>query len=210
MSQNESTERRDGDPAEHDENATAQSSAEASASAEANAGDRRADDAERADAESGDCENDGDNDHAPPESGDEAARLREAMLRMRADMDNREKRMEREMTKTRKFALEGLMRDLIPVLDSMDQALAASAANASGDAVREGLELTMKQALKVLDEHGLEVLDPVGQPFDPSWHEAVATQPAGDAPADSVLQVLQKGYRLNERLVRPARVIVAA
>ncbi|MGB0514194.1 MAG: nucleotide exchange factor GrpE, partial [Wenzhouxiangellaceae bacterium] len=65
-------------------------------------------------------------------------------------------------------------------------------------------------ALKVLGEHGLEVLDPVGQPFDPIWHEAVATQPAGDASADSVLQVLQKGYRLNERLVRPARVIVAA
>ena len=132
------------------------------------------------------------------------------MLRMRADMENREKRMEREMAKTRKFALESLMRDLIPVLDSMDQALAASTASASGDAVREGLELTMKQALKVLDEHGLEVLDPVGQSFDPSWHEAVATQPSGDAPADSVLQVLQKGYRLNERLVRPARVIVAA
>lgn len=134
----------------------------------------------------------------------ELAQLREAMLRMRADIDNREKRMEREMIKARKFAVESLLRDLVPVLDSMDQALAAGDAGAT-----EGMQLTQRLALKALADHGLEVLDPLGEAFDPSWHEAMTTQPAGQQPVDTITQVLQKGYRLNERLVRPARVIVA-
>ncbi len=142
--------------------------------------------------------NDQDNDQ------DEAAKLREAMLRLKAEMDNREKRLEREMIKTRKFAVERLVGDLIPVLDSMDQALAS--AEGAGT---EGLQLTRKQALQVLAGHGLEVLDPLGERFDPTWHEAIATQPSESDADDTVLQVLQKGYRLNERLVRPARVIVA-
>lgn len=138
------------------------------------------------------------------DSSGEVAQLREAMLRMRADIDNREKRMEREMVKARKFATEALLRDLVPVLDSMDQALAAGDAGAA-----EGMLLTQRLALKALTDHGLEVLDPLGEPFDPSWHEAMTTQPAGEHPVDTITQVLQKGYRLNERLVRPARVIVA-
>lgn len=138
------------------------------------------------------------------ESSDEAAQLREAMLRMRADIDNREKRMEREMVKARKFAIEALLRDLVPVLDSIDQALATG--DPSGV---EGMLLTQRLALKALADHGLEVIDPLGEAFDPSWHEAMTTQPAGEQPIDTITQVLQKGYRLNERLVRPARVIVA-
>jgi molecular chaperone GrpE len=141
---------------------------------------------------------------AAADSNGEVAQLREAMLRMRADIDNREKRMEREMVKARKFAIEALLRDLVPVLDSMDQALAAGDAGAA-----EGMLLTQRLALKALSDHGLEVLDPLGEPFDPSWHEAMTTQPAGEQPVDTITQVLQKGYRLNERLVRPARVIVA-
>jgi len=142
------------------------------------------------------------------DDSDELARMREAMLRLRAEMDNREKRLEREMAKTRKFAVERLVGDLIPVLDSMDQAL-ASAQGEDGGAGLEGMELTRKQALKVLGDHGLEVLDPLGEAFDPTWHEAITTQPSEEQPADTVLQVLQKGYRLSERLIRPARVIVA-
>jgi len=135
----------------------------------------------------------------------ELARTREAMLRLRAEMDNREKRLEREMARTRKFALEALLRDLVPVMDSIDQALAAD--DAAGD--EHGMALVRRQAVKVLGEHGLEVLDPEGQPFDPSWHEAVATEPRDDVEPDTVARVLQRGYRLNERLIRPARVIVA-
>lgn len=139
---------------------------------------------------------------------EELARMREAMLRLQAEMDNREKRLEREMAKSRKFALEALMRDLVQVLDSMDQALSSADAE-NARAAYEGLELTRKQALQVLTSHGLEVLDPVGERFDPSWHEAMATQPSDEFESDTVAQVLQKGYRLNERLLRPARVIVA-
>lgn len=138
---------------------------------------------------------------------DEVARLKEAMLRMRADMDNREKRLEREMAKARKFAVESLMRDLVPVLDSIDQALAAVDSDARS--AREGLELTRKQAIDVLGRHGLEVLDPVAERFDPTWHEAMTTQPSDEQEPDTIVQVLQKGYSLNERLIRPARVIVA-
>lgn len=142
-----------------------------------------------------------------PES-EELARMREAMLRLQAEMDNREKRLEREMAKSRKFALEAVMRDLVQVLDSMDQALSSADAE-NAQAAYEGLELTRKQALQVLTSHGLEVLDPVGERFDPSWHEAMATRPSDEFEPDTVAQVLQKGYMLNERLIRPARVIVA-
>ncbi|MDT8450744.1 MAG: nucleotide exchange factor GrpE [Wenzhouxiangellaceae bacterium] len=140
-------------------------------------------------------------------AADEVVQLKEAMLRMRADMDNREKRLEREMARARKFALESLMRDLVPVLDSIDQALASVDADAG--AAREGMELTRKQAIDVLARHGLEVLDPVGERFDPTWHEAMTTQQTSEQEPDTVAQVLQKGYSLNGRLIRPARVIVA-
>lgn len=149
-----------------------------------------------------------------PDQGDarddseELARMKEAMLRLRAEMDNREKRLEREMAKTRKFALESLLRDLVQVLDSMDQALAAADPD-DAESLYEGMELTRKQAIQVLGSHGLEVLDPVGEAFDPSWHEAMTTQPSDEQAPDTILQVLQKGYRLNDRLIRPARVIVA-
>lgn len=153
-----------------------------------------------------------DSESSESESGrtdaEELRRTREAMLRMQAEMDNREKRLEREVTKSRKFALESLMRDLVQVLDSMDQALSSADAENAKTAY-EGMELTRKQALQVLTSHGLEVLDPVGERFDPSWHEAMATQPSDDFESDTVTQVLQKGYRLNERLIRAARVIVA-
>ncbi|MEX2500697.1 MAG: nucleotide exchange factor GrpE [Wenzhouxiangellaceae bacterium] len=139
---------------------------------------------------------------------DELVRMKETVLRLQAEMDNREKRLEREMVKARKFALESLMRDLVPVLDSMDQALSSADAD-DAKAAYDGLELTRKQALQVLTSHGLEVLDPAGEKFDPSWHEAMATQPGDEYDPDTIVQVLQKGYRLNERLIRPARVIVA-
>ncbi|MGK7295204.1 MAG: nucleotide exchange factor GrpE [Candidatus Wenzhouxiangella sp. M2_3B_020] len=143
-----------------------------------------------------------------PDESEELARIKETMVRMQAEMENREKRLEREMAKSRKFALESLMRDFVQVLDSMDQALSSADREDAGVAY-EGMELTRKQAVQVLTAHGLEVLDPVGEPFDPNWHEAMATQPTEEQEPDTVFQVLQKGYRLNERLIRPARVIVA-
>lgn len=137
----------------------------------------------------------------------EVDKLREALLRTRAEMDNMQKRAEREMEKARRFQHEALMRDLLPVIDGLEQGLENAEA---GNSAREGLELTRKLLLKALADHGLEVLDPVGERFDPQWHEAMSMQPSEEAAPDTVLMVLQKGYRLNDRLLRAARVIVAS
>lgn len=137
----------------------------------------------------------------------EVDKLREALLRTRADMDNMQKRTEREMDKARRYRHEAIMRDLLPVIDGLEQGLE----NASeGDSAREGLELTRKLLLKALGDHGLEVLDPQGERFDPQWHEAISMQPDEAAEPDTVTMVMQKGYRLDDRLLRPARVIVAS
>lgn len=146
-------------------------------------------------------------DDAPAGREPEAEKLREALLRTRADMENMRKRAERDMEKARRFQHESIMRDLLPVVDGLEQGLENAA---EGDSAREGLELTRKLLLKTLEDHGLETLNPEGEPFDPQWHEAISMQPSEDAEPDTVLMVLQKGYRLNERLLRAARVIVAS
>lgn len=137
----------------------------------------------------------------------EVDKLRDALLRTRADMDNMQKRAERDMDRARRYQHEALMRDLLPVIDGLEQGLENAE---EGDASREGLQLTHKLLLKALSDHGLEVLDPVGERFDPQWHEAMSMQPSEDAEPDTVLMVLQKGYRLDDRLLRAARVIVAS
>jgi molecular chaperone GrpE len=137
----------------------------------------------------------------------EVEKLREALMRTRADMDNMQKRAEREMDKARRYQHEAIMRDLLPVIDGLEQGLENAA---EGDSAREGLELTRKLLLKALEDHGLEVLNPEGERFDPQWHEAMSMQPSEDAAPDTVLMVLQKGYRLDDRLLRAARVIVAS
>ncbi|QKK02382.1 MAG: nucleotide exchange factor GrpE [Pseudomonadota bacterium] len=140
------------------------------------------------------------------QNGLEVARLREALLRTRAEMENVQKRSERELERARRFQLEALMRDLLPVIDGLEQGLENAA---EGDSAREGLELTHRLLLKSLGSHGLEVIDPAGERFDPDWHEAMSLQPSDQAEPDTVLMVLQKGYRLHDRLLRAARVIVA-
>ena len=137
----------------------------------------------------------------------EITKLRDALMRTRADMDNMQKRAEREMDKARRYQHEAIMRDLLPVIDGLDQGLKSAE---QGDAAYEGLELTRKLLLKALADHGLETLNPEGERFDPQWHEAMSIQPSDEAEPDTVLMVLQKGYRLNDRVLRPARVIVAS
>lgn len=137
---------------------------------------------------------------------DEIASLREALLRTRAESENMQKRAERELEKFRRFSQERIMQDLLPVIDSLEQGLASGG---DADRVAEGMVLTRKLFLQALEKHGLEMLDPQGEVFDPNWHEAMATQPTGDAAPETVIQVLQKGFRLHDRLLRPARVIVA-
>ncbi len=141
------------------------------------------------------------------EAESQEAQLREALLRTRAEMDNLEKRTQREMEKARKFMFERVFKDLLPVIDSLDQGLEATGGDVDGD---EGLALTRKLLMQTLERHGLEAIEPMGEPFDPQWHEAMSAQPSDEHPAQTVLMVMQKGYRLNERLLRPARVIISA
>ena len=135
------------------------------------------------------------------------AQMQEERLRERAELDNQRKRLVRDVEMARKFANERLLGDLLPVFDSLDAGLGAAGSEASP--LRDGLELTYKQLLKVAADNGLQLIDPVGQPFNPDQHQAISRQDGSDAAPDTVVQVFQKGYLLNERLLRPALVVVA-
>ena len=138
----------------------------------------------------------------------EAEEHRERSLRLAAELENVRRRSARELDSARRFALERFTGELLPVADSLELALSSSE-DAPG-AVREGLEITLKQLRDVLARHHIEgVMPSAGDAFDPELHEAMATQPSDKAEPDHILHVVQKGYRLHDRLLRPARVIVA-
>lgn len=138
----------------------------------------------------------------------ELAKLREDTLRERADLENQRRRVVRDIENARRFANERVLGDLLPVMDSLEAGL-AQAGDAAGP-LREGMELTLRQLLKVAADHGLTVIDPVGQPFNPDHHQAMSMVPASDGqPENHVVQVYQKGWLLNERLLRPALVVVS-
>jgi molecular chaperone GrpE len=134
--------------------------------------------------------------------------LREESLRERADLDNQRKRLARDVDQARRFANERLLSQLLPVLDSLEAGLSVKADTA--EHLREGMELTLKQLLKVAADNGMTPIHPLGESFNPDWHQAISQVAAADAPAGSVVQVFQKGYALNDRLLRPALVVVAA
>ena len=137
----------------------------------------------------------------------EVALLRAESLRERADLDNQRKRVARDVEQARRFANEKLLGELLPVFDSLDAGL--NAAGSEPSPLREGLELTYKQLLKVAADNGLTLLDPTGQTFNPDHHQAISQVDAPGAAPGSVVQVFQKGYLLNDRLLRPALVVVA-
>ena len=112
------------------------------------------------------------------------------------------------MEKARKFALEKFVKELLPVVDSLEKALDAMSEGAS-EAHREGVSMTLKLQLDVLGKFGVEAVDPSGEPFDPQYHEAVTTAPSAELEPNTVMEVIQKGYLLNGRLVRPAMVVVS-
>ncbi len=137
----------------------------------------------------------------------ELEQTRADVLRERADLENQRKRVSRDLEQLRKFANERLLGDLLPVFDSLDAGLAAAGTDPSP--LRDGLELTFRQLLKVAADNGLSRVDPAGEAFNPEFHQAVSHVEAPGAAPDSVVQVFQKGYVLNERLLRPALVVVA-
>lgn len=129
-------------------------------------------------------------------------------LRAVAEMENFRKRTERELDNARKFAVERFAQELVPVGDALEAGINAGAAN-PGPALLEGAQATLRQLHHAFDKAGIKIIDPAGQPFDPEWHEAMVAQESRDQPADTVLSVIQKGYSLNGRLLRPARVVVS-
>ena len=130
-------------------------------------------------------------------------------LRAAAEIDNIRKRAGRDVENARKFALENFSRDLLAVKDSLEMGIQA-AESADVESLLEGKAATLKLLTTTLARFGIEELDPVGEPFDPEKHEAMTMQPSADAEPGSVLNVVQKGYALNGRLLRPAMVVVAA
>ncbi|MGQ9556424.1 MAG: nucleotide exchange factor GrpE [Desulfurispora sp.] len=129
------------------------------------------------------------------------------LARLQADFENFRKRTLREKEDLLKFAAEKLIGQLLPVLDNFERALAAP--EGDGAAFRSGVEMIYRQLMDILHREGLESLQCVGQPFDPSRHEAVMRQPAGEQPENTVLAELQKGYTLHGKVIRPAMVCVA-
>ncbi len=145
---------------------------------------------------------------------DEALRKAEeehdALLRARAEIENMRRRHEQELEKARKYALERFAQELLPVVDSLEMGVeAAQAENATLDKVREGTELTLKMLLNVLEKFGIEAVHPHGEPFNPELHQAMSTQESAEHAPNTVMNVMQKGYTLNERLIRPAMVVVS-
>jgi molecular chaperone GrpE len=125
-----------------------------------------------------------------------------------AELDNYRKRMEREIDQARKFAIERFAQELLTVGDALEAGIRAGKVN-PGPALLEGAEATLRELNRAFDKAGIKVIDPVGQPFDPNWHEAMVAQESPELPPNTVLSVIQKGYSLNGRLLRPARVIVS-
>ncbi|MBE0463452.1 MAG: nucleotide exchange factor GrpE [Halomonadaceae bacterium] len=129
-------------------------------------------------------------------------------LRAAAEAQNVRRRAEQEADKARKFALEKFVKDLLPVVDSLEKALESMQDGAS-DVHREGVSMTLKMQLDVLNRFGVESIEPQGEPFDPQVHEAMAMVPNPELEPNTVMDVMQKGYLLNGRLVRPAMVVVS-
>jgi molecular chaperone GrpE len=132
----------------------------------------------------------------------------EQVARLRAEFENMQRRVEREQHHFRSQANAGLIARLLPVLDNFERALAVGGNGMNGEALRDGIILIFRQLLDELRKEGLEAIDAVGEPFDPEVHEAVETEAESAMPPDTVTEELQRGYRLNSRLLRPSLVKV--
>ena len=133
------------------------------------------------------------------------------VLRIQAEMQNMRRRAERDVENAHKFALDKFSADLLPVVDNLERALSAiNTEDESQKAIAEGIELTLKSFLDVLVRFKIEAVDPAGEPFDANLHQAVSMVPNPDMEPNTVMDVFQKGYTLNGRLIRPAMVVVSS
>ncbi len=139
-----------------------------------------------------------------------ADKNQDAMLRTQAEMENLRKRQRRELENAHKFALDKIAMELLPVCDTLEMGVAAASAEEADVAkILEGSELTLKMLSQALEKFNIVEVNPLGGKFDPDLHQAISTQEGTDNEANTVINVLQKGYTLNERLLRPAMVIIA-
>jgi molecular chaperone GrpE len=175
----------------------------------------RAEDSEAQDSEAADSE--------PPRDGDEAAEevslearlddARDKYLRLAADFENYKRRVRRERQELYNYANEALIKELLETVDNLERALEhAQQSTEEGDSktLLEGVELTHRSLMQALDKVGVQVVSPEGAEFDPSVHEAIRQVPSDEHPTGSVVEVLQKGYLLKDRLLRPALVVVSS
>ena len=140
----------------------------------------------------------------------EAAENYDRLLRVSAEFENYKKRSARDMHDFRKFANQDLVKDLLPILDNLELALKSASENdKAADGLLEGIELTRKEILRVLEKHDVKQIEALGMPFDPSFHEAVMREETDDHPENTVTTELQKGYLMHDRLIRPSMVAVA-
>jgi molecular chaperone GrpE len=141
----------------------------------------------------------------------EAARNWDLYLRERAELENFRKRMQREKEDLARFANENLLREFLPILDNLERAVSHAKESPENDAagLLKGVEMTLGQFHKVLEKFGVAPVDAIGKPFDPAWHEAMGQLESREHPPNTVVQEMQKGFTLNDRLLRPALVLVA-
>jgi molecular chaperone GrpE len=131
------------------------------------------------------------------------------LQRTRADFENYQKRIHRDLAQERRYAYRPLALDLLPILDNLERAIAAAKQAGQSDALLQGVALVQGQFLEALRRHGITRIEAQGQPFDPHVHEAVMQQPAADVPPNTVVQVLEQGFQMHDQVLRPARVIVS-
>ncbi len=140
---------------------------------------------------------------------EQLAAARDQVLRAQAEAQNTKRRAEQDVEKARKFALERFTGELLPVVDNLERALEAAGQEAEVNSLAEGVELTLKSFFDAMGKFHIEVVDPEGEPFDPQLHQAMTMVENPDVEPNTVLTVMQKGYTLNGRLVRPAMVMVS-
>jgi molecular chaperone GrpE len=139
-----------------------------------------------------------------------AAQNYDSYLRAVAEQDNLRKRGQRDVEQALKYGLDRVLADLLPVKDSLEMALQSAGDKPEAAALRTGVDMTLRLLTQALERQGVKEISPAkGEAFNHEWHEAMATQESAEAPADAVLVTVQKGYQLNGRLLRPARVLVA-
>jgi molecular chaperone GrpE len=145
------------------------------------------------------------------DASEEVAALKDQLLRLHADFENLRRRTLREKEEAWRYGHENLVKDLLPTVDNLERAIDHARQNDGGDVegLLQGVELVLRELQGVLGRHGVEEIEAEGKSFDPSVHEAMAQAPDDSVPANTVVQVFQRGYRLRDHLIRPARVIVS-